>query len=256
MSELEAALADTGALLVRVQKYQRGAGPEGAALQRRALALGDAARRLHRQDALDAAAARGLLAEAHALAASLRALLAAVRADPAHRAAVEALAADDRAALGAALPLVFAGLEPAPLPPALFFPVPWLRRGRRRPVAEIVAEVADARDQGLPGEGDDLSPGADAELPAVTLVAEPPGDEPICLRLATATLEAPVLRVAATGEYLVHAVRLRAPLAVRLAPELPADEQLRVEVTPADHARWRDELAAALTAAGIRVDDV
>src|SRR5437870_2399153 len=95
VGELEAAVADTGALLVRAQKYRRGAGPEGSALAREALALGDAARRLHRRDALDAAAATRLLDEAHALAARLRALIAAVREAPEYRAAVAAHAAGD-----------------------------------------------------------------------------------------------------------------------------------------------------------------
>ena len=67
MTELESAIADTGALLVQVQKYRRGTEPEGAALARDAMALGDAARRLHRRDALETAAVTALMAEAHAL---------------------------------------------------------------------------------------------------------------------------------------------------------------------------------------------
>jgi len=78
VTELESAIADSGALVVRAQKYRRGAGPEGAALLGAALALGDEARRLHRRDALDAAAAAHLLAGARALAERLQALLAEV----------------------------------------------------------------------------------------------------------------------------------------------------------------------------------
>src|SRR5437773_495493 len=77
---------------------------------------GDEARRLHRRDALDAAAARRLLAEAGALAERLRALLAEVRAGADYRAAVVAHRAGDRATLARLLPAIFAGLEPAPAP--------------------------------------------------------------------------------------------------------------------------------------------
>ena len=116
VTELESAIADSGALVVRAQKYRRGAGPEGAALLGAALALGDEARRLHRRDALDAAAAAPLLAEARALAERLQALLAEVRAGVDYRAAVVAHRAGDRATLVRLLPAIFAGLEPAPAP--------------------------------------------------------------------------------------------------------------------------------------------
>jgi hypothetical protein len=255
VTELETAIADTGALLVRAQKYRRGAGPEGAALLREALALGDAARRLHRQEALDAAAARRLLAEAHALAARVRTLLAAIREAPAYRTAVAAHAAGDQARLAGALPAIFAGLEAVARPPDLFSPLAWLRRGRPRAVADIVAEVTQACAEGLAAEGDDLSPGADAELPAVTLAGERPADEPLALRLPAATLKAPVYRLADTGEYLVYIPRLRAPLAVLLSTELRIDEQLRVESAPSDYERYRADLRAALVAAGITVED-
>jgi hypothetical protein len=256
VTELETAIADTGALLVRAQKYRRGAGPEGAALLREALALGDAARRLHRQEALDAAAARRLLAGAHALAERVRTLLAAIREAPVYRAAAAAHAAGDQVRLAQALPAIFAGLEAAVSPPALFHPVAWLRRGRPREVADIVAEVTQASVTGLVAEGDDLSPGADAELPAVTLAGERPADEPVALRLPAATLPAPVYRLADTGEYLVYVPRLRAPLAALLSPELRIDEQLRVESAPADYERYRADLRAALAAAGVTVEDV
>src|SRR5882724_334842 len=67
VGELEAAIADVGALLVRLRKYQRGQTGAGTTLLDAALALGDRARRLHRHEALDPAAARALLAEAEAL---------------------------------------------------------------------------------------------------------------------------------------------------------------------------------------------
>src|SRR5437667_1727623 len=63
VGELEAAIADIRALLVRVRKYRRGQTGDGATLLDEALALGDRARRLHRTAALDRAAARGLRTE-------------------------------------------------------------------------------------------------------------------------------------------------------------------------------------------------
>src|SRR5207249_9969031 len=101
VGELEAAIADIGALLVRVRKYRHGQTGDGAALLDEALALGDRARRLHRHEALDPAAARALLAEVAALAARLQRLLSAVRAAPEYRAAVAAYAAHHAAALAA-----------------------------------------------------------------------------------------------------------------------------------------------------------
>src|SRR5438067_8540293 len=115
--------------------------------------------------------------------------------------------------------------------------------GRGRPRAE-----------GLAGEGDDLSPGADPELPAVMLRSDAPPAEPLVLRLPAAALPAPVLRLVESGEYLVHAVRLPAPFALRLAARLESDEDLRVALAPADYTRWRDVLARALAAAGVPVD--
>ena len=151
VTELESAIADSGALVVRAQKYRRGAGPEGAALLGAALALGDEARRLHRRDALDAAGTARLLAEARALAERLRALLDEVRAGPDYRAAVAAHRAGDRAALARLLPAIFAGLEPAPAPGDFFAALAWLRRGRPRPAEEVVGEVCQhyqvARDE-------------------------------------------------------------------------------------------------------------
>ncbi len=237
VTELESAIADSGALVVRAQKYRRGAGPEGAALLGAALALGDEARRLHRRDALD-----------------VQALLAEVRAGVDYRTAVVAHRAGDRATLARLLPAIFAGLEPAPAPGDLFAALAWLRRGRPRPAEEVVGEVLAARAEGLAGEGDDLSPGADPELPAVTLRSDAPPAEPLVLRLPATALPAPVLRLVESGEYLVHAARLPAPFALRLAARLESDEDLRVALAPADYTRWRDVLARALAAAGVPVD--
>ena len=216
MSELESAIADTGALLVRAQKYRRGASAEGGGLVREALALGDTARRLHRRGALDDAGVGSLLAEARALAGRLRALIAAVRGAPDYREAVRAHAAGDHATLAGILPTIFSGLDAAPVRVDLFTPVAWLRRGRLRPVSDVVGDVVQARTQGLLGEGDDLSPGADAELPAVALRPDATAEEPVILRLPAAALPAPALRLEESGDHLIHAARLRGPMAVRL----------------------------------------
>src|SRR5437867_11118645 len=157
VTQLESAIADTGALVLRAQKYRRGAGPEGAALLGAALALGDEARRLHRRDALDAAAAAHLLAEARALAEQLRVLLAEVRADADYRAAVAAHRAGDRAVLARLLPAILAGLEPAPAPGDLFATLAGLRRGRLRLAGDGGAEVPPPRTQGLAAGGRDLA---------------------------------------------------------------------------------------------------
>jgi hypothetical protein len=253
VGELEAAIADLGTLLVRAEKYRRGNESEGTTLRREALALGDSARRLHRRDALDGTAADDLLAQVGALAGRLRALLAAIRHDGDYRAAVAAHAAGDQRALARLLPLIFDGLELVSLPAALFHGVPWRRRGRVRPAAELAADVIRAREEGLLAEGDDLSPGVDPELAAVQLQGTPPAEGPLVLRLLAEAMPTPVYRLSHTGDYLAYAPRLRAPFDVLLATELPPDE---VDAAPSDYLRYRGELIATLAAAGVPVETV
>jgi hypothetical protein len=254
VTELETAIADTGALLVRLQRYARAGRPDAIALGREAMALGDEARRLHRRAQFDDAAAAALLHEARALAARLRRVLAEVRTTPEYRAAVVAHGAGDQRTLARVAPAVFAGLELAATP-VLFAPVGWVRRGRVRPVADVVGDILHARNDGLTAEGDDLSAGADDALPAVAFAAEVLADEPVLLRVGTASLPT-VFRLADTGEHLVYARRLPLPdLTVALAARLAEDEQRRVEVRPADWARWREALAAALAAVSVPVED-
>jgi hypothetical protein len=253
VAELESAIADVGALVARASKYRRGAGAEGDALRRDALALGDAARRLHRRGTLDAAAATALVGDARALGSRIAALVGAIRSAPEYRAAVEAQRAGDVETLARFLPAIFADLEPARVADDVYAPVAWLRRGRLRPPPDVVADVV----RGPEAEGDDLSPGADAELPAVVVAPEPPPDEPVVLRVPAGGVRAPVHRLGATGELLVHAPRLAtAGATVRLAARLLLDEQLRVEIGAEDWTRWRDELAGALTTAGVAVEIV
>jgi hypothetical protein len=158
--------------------------------------------------------------------------------------------------LAGTLPAIFAGLEVVADAPDLFVPIAWLRRGRPRPVADIVAEVVRARDDGLAAEGDDLTPGADPELPAVVLSAASPADEPVALRIAAGSL-ALVSRLVDTGELLAHVDRLRVvqPL-VTIAAALGDDEQRRLELSAAEWLARRRELIAALGAAGISVAHV
>ena len=255
VSELETAVADTGALLVRLQKYRRATEADAAALARDALSLGDTARRLHRQNALDESAALRLLEAAHALTMRLHSLLAAIRGGVEYRAAVAAHAAGDHPTLARLLPRIFAGLESVLRPGDLFAPVVWLRRSRLRPVDDLVAELVSARDEGLAGEGDDLSPGADPELPAVVLTSAPPADDPIALRIPAGSVTAPVHRLVDTGEHLVHVPRLRTPAVVLLRRNLELDEQLRVDIPATEWADYRAALIAAVTAGGLPIEE-
>src|SRR5262249_45566764 len=129
----------------------------------------------------------------------------------------------------------------------------WLRRGRLRPVDELTADVVELAREGLPAEGDDLSRGADPELPAVVLGVTAP-DEPVFLRLAAEDVRGPLHQLAGSDEVPVHAARLRVPFTVAIAAEFVPAEQLRVELAPEDYARHRDALAAALAAASVPVD--
>jgi hypothetical protein len=181
----------------------------------------------------------------------LLALLARVREGGDYRAAVAAHAGGDSSTLAAMLPAVFAGLEAVAPPPALYRALPWRRRGRPRPATELVAECVTLRAEGFVAEGDDLSPGADAELPAIAFQEEPPADEAVAARIATATLVAPVHRLVEVGDYLIHAARLHVPFAVWLAVELPPEE---LETMPVDYPRYRRELVDALRGAGFTVE--
>lgn len=251
--ELEAAVADAGLLLVRLEKYRAGARPDALALRRRALDLGDRARWLHHRAGLDAAAAQALLDETRALVAALHAALAAVRDAAPYRAAVAAHAAGDAAALARLVPEIFDGLEPFAPAGELFHAVPWRRRGRPRPPAELAATVAGLCADGLAPDGDDLAPGVDPGLPAVVLEPEAPDDEVVTLRIPSAAVPAAAFRRVEGGEVLVYSARLRAPVTVRLRAELDADAL--EEAGGIDYPPYRAAVRAALTAAGVPVDD-
>src|SRR5262249_54483438 len=206
----ETARPDAGRLLVELEKFRARHGRDLAALRSDALALGDRARRLHRERLLDDAAAVSLLHDGDALVERLRVSLAQLRDSPIYRAAAAAHGAGDHATLATLLPDLFEGLELVPTPPPLFHPVPWLRRNRPRPAGEVAAELACLRHDGIEAEGDALAWGADPALPAVGLLDEQPSGDPITLRFLPEALPPAVFRLAGGGAHLVHVPVLRA----------------------------------------------
>ncbi len=247
VTDLEAAIADVGALLVRAQKYR--AGDTAAAVLRRALALGDSVRRLHRRGALNATAVAEHLARARALGAELQAFLVQVRDGSIYHAAVAAHTAGDQDALARTLPSIFAGLAPAARPRTLFYPVAWRHRGRIRPPADLAGVIADLATQGILAEGDDLTPGVDPLLPAIMLWEETDPDQPLALELSADTLP-PGYQLEPTGAHLVYVARLRVPATVRVATALDPDGG---DDVPIDYLAYRNALVTNLLAAGVAV---
>jgi hypothetical protein len=252
VGSLEAVIADAGTLLVRLEKYRRGVGPEGAALARAVVALGDRARRWHREDRLDAAVTGEFVGDAERLVAELRELLASIQRGPDYRAARTAHAAGDHGALQRLLPAIFSGLDVVSAPAELLYTVPWLRRARPRPAAQLADAVQRMHSEGLPAEGDDLAPGVDVDLPAVTFATELPPAEPVALRIDGTTLAPPIFRHADTGDHLVHVPHLRTSFTVVLRTTL--DEDGGGDAAE-DYPRYRAELATALADRGLRVED-
>jgi hypothetical protein len=246
--ELEGLLVQVGTCLVRLEKYRRGASPHALAHRRSALDLGAHARRLHHRSALDASAASALTARARALLGHLTQLLADIQAAPEYRAAADRHAAQ-AGSVAAAAAEVFAGLDVIAPPRDLFAAIPWLRRGRPRPVADLAAEAARVCAEGLPADGDEIAPGVDPALPAVALQPEPPVDEPLVLRIPGTDVPDPVARLTDTGEYLVHCVRLHVSPGLWLRTHLDSDA---LEGAVADYPRHRRDLADALATLGLR----
>ena len=250
VSALEAAIADLGTLLVQMDKFRAGAAGDARDLRATCHAIGDRARRAHKHGGLDVALAQELHGDAAAARVALERWLAEVRASPAHRTAVAALATGDDAALRAALPALFADVEDVAPPPALFHPVAWQRRGRPLPADAIAGELLRLRAEGLPGDDDVAAPGVDAGLPGVVMSAAPPLGAPVYVVLREAARPPWALRLVATGDFVVPGARLVTPFAVGLAS--PDDEEL--DEWTLDPAAYRDALVAAITAHGLSLD--
>ncbi|HWP64443.1 MAG TPA: hypothetical protein VNO26_00860 [Candidatus Limnocylindria bacterium] len=221
-AQLEAALTSGGTLLVWAEKYRHEDPSALANLRRDLLAVGDRARRLSRHEALDEDAARELLDAATAINAGIRQLIERRKSDATYQRAVALHAAGDLAALATVLPEIFAGVRTGLPPVAAFWEPVWQRRGRPLTPAELVAELRTIATTGIPGTGDDLSPGTDAALPAVLLGAGRPPGAPLALRIDGALLPRPVLHLA-DGRLLVPGAALRLSFTVALAA---ADEPL------------------------------
>jgi hypothetical protein len=249
-TELEAAIADTGLLLIELEKFRVAPTSPAATMRADALGLGDRARRLHRTGTLDDRAVAALVHEARAIVERLRRTLQDIRDAPAYRAAVAAHQAGDHAALVTLLPDLLVGLEPVPDPPALYHPVTWLRRNRPRSAADVAGDVAHLRDAGIVAVGEATAWGSDPELPAVQLLAAQPAGDPIALSFDPEALPPAVFRLRETDEHLVHVPVLRAPFRAVLPPRLDPDELGEVSV---DHARYRGLLLDALERVGVPV---
>jgi len=247
-SRLEEAVAELGTLLLQMEKFAAGRGADAAALRAASLAIGDRARRAHRHGVLDAALAGTLLGDAHASRTALEAWLAGVRGSASYRAAAAAVAAGDRDASARTLVNVFDGAAVAPPPPVLYHPVTWQRRGRPRPAADIAAEVAELRRNGLMGDDDPAAFGVDPALPAVVLHRAAPHGAPLALVLNGAALPAWVMTLPVTDDVFVPGARFVTPFEVALAA--PGDD---IDDWVLDPEELRRGLRAALGTHGIPI---
>src|SRR5262249_50660415 len=230
-------------------RYRGETAPTVAQLRQATLRPGDRARRAHHRGLLDADTAPALLLEASDLGTRLRAALDAVRSCAPYREAIVAHARGDFTALARLLPILFVGVEAIADPPTLYWAVPWRRRSRALPAAELVGDLPGLAPAGLPADGDLFTPGTDPALPAVSLLATPPPGEPIVLELAAAAMPRPLCRVLDSGDMLAPCTRLRVPFSVLVRTALEPDE---IEATPVDYPAFRHQLAEALAGAGLR----
>jgi len=251
VSALEESIADLGTLLVQMDKFRAAEAADARALRTACLGIGDRARRAHRHGMLDAALASEIGADAGTARAALERWLADVRTSPVYRRAVEAFDGGDSDGLGASLGELYAGAVVTDPPPVLFHPVAWQRRGRPRPAMDVADELARLRDDGLPSESDVATAGVDPALPGVILQpARPPG-APIYVTLRHDARPSWVLALSASGDLIVPGARFHTPFAVGLA-EVDEDE---LDAWTLDPATYRRELAAALVARAVPIDD-
>ncbi len=249
VSALEAAVADLGTLLMQVERYRAGTAPDGLALRREVLDLGDRARRLLRRDALTPAAAEELLETTRSLAARLRALHAAVTQGALYGEARRAFAAGDHQRLAQLLPEIFSGLAALAPPARLYHPLAVTRRGKPVAIAVAIERARTLLAEGLPAGGDDLTAGRDDTLQAVVFTHDPPRGESVALACDGVALgNATILQLVDTEEYLIYAPIVRLPFTIVFPPLAPDDEP--------EHAfdpSFRAALAAAFAAAGLTV---
>lgn len=248
--ELETAVADLGRAVMQLQKYRVRDRADALALVRTTLDLGDRTRGAHHRRGLDPDAARALVTEAHERLAAIQAVLEEVRTSPRYREAVAAHAGRDHATLERTLPEIFADLVVVRPIPDLHVAVPWIRRARPRPPAELARAAAALVREGLAADGDPLAAGLDPDLPAVALDREPATDEPLVLRLRGETIPPAVFLLAEAGTHLVHVPHLTVPAVAVVPPQL--DDEALGEFS-VDWDSWRAALVAALATQGVRV---
>jgi hypothetical protein len=247
VAELEAALTSAGTLLVWAEKYRHSDPRALLALRRRLLDAGDRARRLARAGTLDEAAARELLHVVTEANQATRRLIDDLRSAARYREAVAAQLAGDPTRLAMLLPSIFADLEVAGAPAAAFWTPTWQRRGRPLPPEQIAVALRDFQADGIPGSGDDLTPGVDPELPGVLLASVMPFGAPLALRYDAHVLPATCLRLG-DDQVLLPGGHLRLPFVVALAsPDDPLDEWV------ADPALYVRALDVACRRAGLEV---
>ena len=244
---LEHAIADLGGLLVQMDKFRARHAPAAVALRVTCLGVGDRARRAHRHGTLDPALAATLLHEATTARADLQAWLGTVRRGPTFQAARKALATPSSSDLATALAALFDDAHVEPPPAALHHPLEWQRRGRPRPIPELVDEVTRLQREGLSGESDPLTPGVDPDLPGVRFHRSAPAGEPVSLLYRAEARPAWVLGFGSSDDVVVPGARSRATFVVHLAEpdSLELDEWLD------DPTAFLGALTTALAAAGI-----
>lgn len=248
VDELETSIAELGNSLVALEKFRTVPADVGA-LRRRAIDLGDDARRLHRRGRLDVDAARALLVSVHGLGDTLAALLAERRTSALYREAVAAHAQSD-AVLRRLVPELFAGIVAIEPPTALYHAFSWYRRGRPLSPDDLARSAATLRHDGLAADGDPIARGRDPELPAVPLEEAPEPSAPASARWTGADLPPLVFRLVETGDVLVHVSRLAAPFEVLVPLTIVGDE---AEDFLPDYPPYRDALRLALETVGLPV---
>ena len=148
-TELEAAIADTGLLLVELEKFRVAPASPVAALRAEALALGDRARRLHRTGTLDDAAVASLVRRGTRPG---RAPAASAPGRPRRAGLSRRRRGAPRRAISPSSPPCcrssWSAWSTSPRHPSLFHPVTLAATQPAATAADVAAEVANLRDHG------------------------------------------------------------------------------------------------------------